>query len=135
MAFEATVQTRHGLIKVEGDTQSDLFKEMASTYEVFDEKQCGLCQGKDIRPVVRRNKDEDEFYEYQCQGTVKNGDRVERCRGYLSLGQNKKGGGLFPIRALTEAGKPDRAEGKFGRHNGWTRYRGEPKQDQKGGGK
>jgi len=120
---EATVQTRHGLIKVEGDDQSELFKAVASTIEVFDEQKCGLCKCENIVPVVRKNKAEDEFYEFQCRGFI---DK-KPCRAYLALGQIKKGGALFPIRALTEAGKPDRSEGKYGSHNGWTRYRGEPK--------
>jgi hypothetical protein len=123
MAFEATIPTKHGTIKVEGEDQADLFKAMASAYEVFDEQKCGLCGCEKIRMVVRKNKDEDDFYEYQCQGVNANG----QCRAYLSLGQNKKGGGLFPIRVLDEKGKPDRATGKYGKHNGWTKYRGEPK--------
>ena len=125
--MKAVVQTKRGTIEVEGDTQAELFKEMASVQEVFDEAACGLCGCKDIRMVVRKNKEDDLFFEYQCQGVVENNSRKERCRGYLALGQNKKGGGLFPIRALAENGKPDRENGKFGRHCGWTRFRGEPK--------
>lgn len=129
--MKATVNTKQGTIEVEGDTQAELFKEMAACQEVFNEDQCGLCGSKNIRMVVRKNKDDEAFFEYQCQGSVKNGDRHERCRGYLALGQNKKGGGLFPVRALDEKGKPDRANGKFGKHQGWSRYRGEPKDQKK----
>ena len=127
--MKAVVNTKRGAIEVEGDDQAELFKAMAQVQEVFDEVKCGLCGCTNIRQVVRKNKDEEEFYEYQCQGIIDNKEKgtKERCKAYLALGQNKKGGGLFPIRALDEKGKPDRATGKFGRHNGWTRYRGEPK--------
>lgn len=132
--MEAAVKTRIGMIKVEGDDQADLFKGIASAVEVFNEHACGLCGSEDIVPVVRKNKDEEEFYEFQCRNTDpvevvdKDGKKTRGwCRAYLYLGQNKKGGGLFPVRALDEQGKPDRATGKYGKHNGWTRYRGEPK--------
>jgi hypothetical protein len=127
---KATRQLKQGLIEVEGDTQPELFKAIASAVEVFDEAKCGLCGCEDILPVVRKNKDGDDFFEYQCRGLIKNQEgKTERCRAYLYLGQNKdkKAAGLFPVRALDEKGKPDRTSGKYGRHNGWTRYRGEPK--------
>ncbi len=117
------------IVKVEGDQTKDVFKDMAAAEEVFGEVASGLCGCENIRMVVRKNKDEEDFYEYQCQGR----EEGRRCGAYLALGQNKKGGGLFPIRALIdttggpEHGKPDRERGKFGPHNGWSRYRGEPK--------
>lgn len=126
--YEMTIPVARGVtVKVTGEDHSELFKAAAEAQEIYSEERCGLCGSEAIRMAVRKNKDEELFYEYQCQGLVKTEKGTERCRAYLALGQNKKGGGLFPIRALTEAGKPDRAEGAFGRHNGWTRYRGEPK--------
>ncbi len=104
------------VVKVDGDTQKELFKTLAETAEVFGETKCGLCGSDDIKPVVRV-VGEDDFPEWHCNV----------CQARLSLGQNRKGGGLFPIRKLTENGKPDRATGKFGKHNGWTKYKGEPK--------
>lgn len=124
--MKATIKVKHGLVEVEGEEQKDLFKEMASVYEIFDEQKCGLCGSKNVRMVVRKNKDAEDFFEFQCHGIIANG--TQRCRAYLYIGQNKKGGGLFPVRALDERGKPDRETGKFGKHNGWTRYRGEPKE-------
>lgn len=124
-------------IEVEGESTRELFKEIASVQEVFGEKKCGCCGCTDIRMVVRKNKDDEDFFEYQCQGFLPG--NKGRCRAYLALGQNKKGGGLFPIRALIENlvggkpgpehGKPDRERGKFNSQQGWTRYRGEPKDD------
>ncbi len=124
--MEAFIKTARGQIKVEGDDQKDLWKEMAAVIEVFDEAKCGLCGCTNIQPVVRKNKAEEEFFEYQCRGTLKQGGA---CRAYLALGQNKKGGGLFPIRKLTPEGKPDREKGNWGPHQGWSRYRGEKKEE------
>lgn len=124
---KVTVNTHQGTFEIEGEDDKELFKEMAVVHELYSESRCGLCGSEVIVPVVRKNKSEDEFFEYQCRGFTKDN---KPCRAYLAFGQNKKGGGLFPIRALTEEGKPDRENGKFGRHNGWSRYRGEPKPDQ-----
>jgi len=115
--MEAQLRLPNGIVlKVEGDTQKELFEEIASSYEVFAESKCGLCQSTDIKPVVRVSGEYD-FPEYHCQ----------KCYARLSLGQNQKGGGLFPIRKLTPEGKPDREKGSFGPHNGWSKYKGEPK--------
>lgn len=131
--MKRTIELPNGTMEVEGETQKDLFKEMAGAYEVFGEEKCGLCGCDNIRPVIRKNKAEEEFFEYQCGGFIEvneNGKKVRKaCRAYLYLGQNKKGGGLFPVRALDEEGKPDREHGKFGAHRGWSRYRG-PKKDE-----
>lgn len=102
--------------EITGDTQAELFKEMAAAHEVFGVTECKLCKGP-IKPVVRTNNEGDDFFEYHCL----------KCFARLALGQNKKGGGLFPIRKLTKEGKPDRTTGSFGNHDGWTQYRGEPK--------
>lgn len=119
--MEAQVKLANGLfIKVEGDTQMDLFKEIAGLHEVFAEEKCGLCGEKDLKFVVRTAQ-EYEFPEMHCK----------KCFAKLSFGQNQKPkGGLFPIRKLTvPEGKPCREQGKFGPHNGWTKYKGEPKTD------
>ena len=80
----------------------------------------GLCGKADIRFSVRTIQ-ENDYYEMTCIS----------CGGKLSFGQMKKGNKLFPIRKLDEDGKPDRENGKFGKHRGWTKYRGTPKKDQK----
>lgn len=126
--MKATIKTALGTFEVEGDSQVELWKAIASTQEVFNESKCGLCGCNSIQVVVRKNKDGDEFCEYRCLGFL---ESKQACRAYLYLGQNKKGGGLFPVRALDEKGKPDRENGKFGKHRGWTRYRGEAKEESK----
>lgn len=110
------------LIEIEGEEQKDLFAQMAQAHEVFSETKCGLCASDEIRPVVRTvevKKKPVLYYEYHC-----------KCGGRLSLSQNADGGTLFVNRKLLDNGKPatgeERANGKYGKHNGWTKYKGEP---------
>lgn len=117
--MEAQIRFANGmLMKFEEDSQVDLFKAIASAQEVFGEEKCGLCGCTNLRFVVRTVGD-DEYMEYHCTNPS--------CFARLGLGQNKKGGGLFPHRKLTPEGKASRELGKYGKHNGWTKYRGEPK--------
>lgn len=108
-------------LELEGDTQAELFREIASAEEVFGETHCSLCGCDNIRFVVRENSEGEPFHEFHCT----------KCPARLSLGQNRKGGGLFPIRKLIpsgpDAGKPSRELGTYGQHNGWTKYKGRPK--------
>lgn len=127
MKAEVKVNNRT-IITVEGETQKDLFREMASACEVFGEKRCGLCGCEDIIPVWRtvtqlkgKKTETFEYPEYHCT--------KHDCRARLTLSFNMEGGTMFPNRKLLENGKPatgdDREKGKFGKHNGWTKYRGE----------
>ncbi len=126
MSYEAQMRLNNGLwIKFEGETHVELFKEWAAVIEVFSEEKCGMCGCTEIKPIVRTNKDEDDFMEFHCT----------KCFARLSFGQNKKGGGLFPIRKIVDSGpdkgKPCRTNGKYDNvHNGWTKYRGTPKPGQ-----
>ncbi len=122
------------LVEVEAETQKDLFKEIASAHEVFGEKKCGLCGCEDIVPAwrtvttVKGKKTETwEYPEWHCSNL--------KCRARLSLGTLNDGSGrLFPNRKLLENGKPatgeDRDNGRYGPHQGWTRYRGEPRHEE-----
>lgn len=73
--------------EIEGETQRDVFKQIASFEEVFGTNTCGKCQSTDTRHVVR-DVDGNEFYEVRCQS----------CGAKLAFGSTKKGGGLFPKR-------------------------------------
>src|SRR5215469_11416536 len=88
--MEAMYKTRDGrlTIKVEGETQKDIFGELARAQETFEaETQCGLCQGTELRFSVRTSA-EIEFFELRCSG----------CGAQLSYGQRKVGGSLYPKR-------------------------------------
>lgn len=111
-------------IEIESDKETELFEGMSRAYEVFAESRCGACQGEEIYPVTRTvgsGKQEFKYHEWKCR----------KCGAVLNLGQ-QDGGGLFPKRRLNEQGAPAKAgeEGKFGAHNGWTKYRGRPKEEE-----
>jgi hypothetical protein len=112
-------------IEVEADTQKELFRQVASAYEVFAEPRCGLCGKEDLQPsyrTVTKGKKSYEYAEWVCTNP--------KCRARLSLGtSNDEAAWLFPIRKLTAEGKPHRETGSHGPHNGWTKYRGEPKEE------
>lgn len=103
--------------QLEGTTQKELFKTIAAIQEVFSEEACGLCGCETLRFVVRE-VDGNDYAEIHCTNAA--------CRAKLAFGQSKqKPGTLFPIRKLTKEGKPHRKTGEFGKHNGWTKYRGD----------
>jgi hypothetical protein len=83
------------VIKVEAATAKDLFKQLAACDEIFNaESQCGLCESKDLRFVVR-TVDSNDFFELRCAD----------CNARFAFGQHKTGGTLFPKRST-----------------GWTKY-------------
>lgn len=117
--MKATIRLKVGNIEVEAETQKELFQLISSAHEVFNEKRCGLCGSEEITPVYRtvsQGKKTFEYPEYHCQNP--------QCRARLSLGCAMEGGTLFPHRKLDEQGKPDRENGKWGKHNGWTKFKG-----------
>lgn len=111
-------------IRLEGDTNRDVFKKFAEMADVFAERKCALCQSEDITPRLRiATGDKGKKFEYlswQCNNP--------KCRAQLNIGQYNDGGigGLFAKRRLDRDGNPDGENIDFGAHNGWTRYRGEP---------
>ena len=120
--MKATFQVRPDLsIEIEGETQKDLFRELAGVAEVFGEHQCGLCGAAHIVPAFRtvtQAKKSFEYPEWHCLS----------CGARLALGSMMEGGRLFPHRKLDSAGKPDREHGTAGKHHGWTLFKGEPKE-------
>lgn len=111
--MKALINLQNRQIEVEGNTQKELFAQMASTYEVFGEKKCGCCDSDDIKPAVRKvpdGKKVHEYYEYICN----------KCGAKLQLGQSTDTETLFPKRKLDKDGKPDMENGKYGKHNGWS---------------
>lgn len=144
------------IIDVEAGKQKDLFKGIASAHEVFGEKRCGLCGCESITPVWRtvtvvkgKKTDFFEFPEWHCNGLVEvkeDGNTFKRrCGARLALGTiNDDTGTLFPQRRLIfkeddkskEFGRqPSKEEkdngimGEYSRGQGWTRYKGEQKDE------
>jgi len=113
--MKITYTAKNGIsAEIEGKEQKDLFREIASFQEVFEETTCGACHGTELRFVVRTNKDGDDFFELHC----KNLD----CRSRLAFGQHKKGGSLYPTRKDKE--------NKWLPKNGWTKWNPETKKDE-----
>jgi len=109
------------VIEVEGETQKDLFHELASAHEVFGEKQCGLCSSTNVRPVWRtvskttgKKVESFDYAEVRC----------DDCGAKLAFGMMMEGGRLFPKRKLNKDGQPDN-EGEYGRHKGWHKWKPE----------
>jgi hypothetical protein len=88
----------------EADEQTALFETLASMQEVFGDKCCGKCQGYDLRYVVRKDNEDNKYYEIHCQKVG--------CKAKLAFGCNKKGGGLFPKRFETKDGEKVKVDGK-----------------------
>jgi translation initiation factor 2 beta subunit (eIF-2beta)/eIF-5 len=90
--MEATYKTANGrlMIKVEAESQKDLFKQIAQAQDVFDAQgACGECESASIRLRVRHHEKGD-YYEMVCNA----------CGAQFSFGQHKTGGTLFPKHEL-----------------------------------
>ncbi|MAF25512.1 hypothetical protein CL634_08075 [bacterium] len=98
-------------VQLEGDTQAEVFAQLASFQEVFDETECGKCQSENLRFQVR-NIDDNLYYELKCMD----------CGARLSFGALKKGGGLFPRRKDKE--------GNWLSDRGWVKWNPETKQEE-----
>jgi len=109
------------ILEITGESQVDVFDQLATATEVFGEKCCGQCQETNLS-FVKRVVEEDPYYELLCN----------KCGAKLSMGQSKKNKGqLFPIRKIIqdgpEKGRPNRKLGVYDTKNkGWTKYKGKP---------
>ena len=88
----------------EGATQKDVFARLSMIQEVFEESECGACEGKNLKYNVREF-DGNSYYKLTCMD----------CGAQLDFGQNKQGGTLFARRYDTET-KQNLA------NNGWYKY-------------
>jgi hypothetical protein len=118
--MKAIVPMKICTVEIEGQSVKDIFREIATLSEIFSEEKCGLCRGNEIRPNTRNVKNF-EYFEMICLNP--------KCRARLSFGQKADGTGIFPTRKLDANGKPDRENGTYGQHNGWSKYRGEGKEE------
>lgn len=90
MSFTITKTVGSVTIGVEADKMTDAFKDLSSLEEVFGISCCGKCGCEDLTHVVRKDTEENEYYELRCTN--------RDCRAKLSFGVHKKGGGIFPKR-------------------------------------
>lgn len=85
------------VIVAEGETQLEVFQNLASMQEIFGESHCGKCGSEHINFRVRNVKDGKKEYTYpemQCQ----------KCWAKLAYGQ-MEGGALFPVKFMREEGE------------------------------
>ena len=88
--MKATFRSGTLSIEVEGQSQKELFNELAKAQEVFSYAACGKCGGEELRFVVR-NVDNNDFYELHCL--------TSQCRARFTFGQHKsQDDTLFPRR-------------------------------------
>lgn len=105
--------TRNGRMQVEleGKSQADIFEQLATFQEVFENTEC-VRNGKksdNVKFVVREDNEENKYYELVCQDTD-----PELRYAKLAFGQHKKGGSLFPRRKDKD--------NKYLPNNGWVIY-------------
>lgn len=95
--MKASYKTRDGcyMVQCEGETVKDLVRGIAALQDVFEAAHhCGKCGAATTRFRVR-NVGGNEFFEVACLA----------CPAVLDLGQNKKGGGLWPKQWRTFQGE------------------------------
>ena len=117
--MKAIVPFKICTVEIESESVKDLFREIATLAEVLNEEKCGVCGEEHIIPKTRNVEKNKKFYEYfemSCSNP--------KCRARLNFGQKQDGSGIFPIRKLDTNGKPDRENGSYGSHNGWSKYKG-----------
>lgn len=100
--MELTYTTKNGRItaKFEAKEQRDMFGQIAEFQEVFEESCCGKCKSENLKFVVRKDDEDNEYYELHCQD----------CSAKLAFGVNKKGGTIYPKRI--EMQNPDGTKAK-----------------------
>jgi hypothetical protein len=132
--MKAIYTTKNSKLAVELDasTYKDLWKQLASFQEAFEEDKCGKCNSTHLRFVIRKSKDskgkEYEYYELRCT----------ECGAKLSFGLADDGSGsLYPKRFVTDdKGRTvkDEATGKSiplgSKKNGWLKWNPETKKEE-----
>jgi hypothetical protein len=110
------------IVTAQGDTQADVFRQLAEMQEIFGQAKCGKCGCTELRFVVRE-VDGNSFYELRCTN--------KECRAVLTFGQNRDGakkGNLFPhVRENTKGTIMGLTPGDWLPDGGWLRYNSETK--------
>ena len=109
--MKVTYNTGKMSVELEGETQRDLFGQLAAFQEVFDETTCGKCGSTNVKFVVRQVED-NEYSEVRCLD----------CGAKLAFGCHKKGGGLFP--------KRKDADGNWLPDRGWVKWNPETQKEE-----
>lgn len=81
------------VIHAEGDKADDIFEQIATAQETFEDSCCAQCKNKNLRYVVRK-VDDNKFFEIHCTNP--------QCRAKLTFGRKKKEQTLYPKRSQVE---------------------------------
>lgn len=85
-------------VEIEGNTQAEVFEQLASCDEVFRDTTCKakmkgeFYKSDDVVFRVRKDDEENKYYELVCLGS----DEPKLSRFVRKFGAHKKGGTLFP---------------------------------------
>lgn len=93
-------------VEVEGD-QKQVFRDISSFQEIFENLKCGKCGSTNIRLVVRNVTKGNKTYEYFEA-------RCLDCGAKLEFGQSQDENTLFP--------KKKTEEGEWKPDGGWTKW-------------
>ena len=106
-------KTGSGKISVElvGETQVEIFEQLAHFQEIFDEGVCGKCGTENLRFQVR-NVEDNLYYELRCLD----------CGAKLAFGAMKQGGRLFPRRKDKE--------GSWLNDRGWVKWNSDTQKEE-----
>lgn len=114
-------------VQAEGESHLEVFEELQSLQEVFQDDVCGKCGNDDLMYRVRKPTNEKGTKEYKYPEIV-----CKKCWARLTFGQ-MEGGAVFPVRFKREDGQyVTDGEGKkipFG-SNGWVKYNKETGQEE-----
>jgi hypothetical protein len=103
-------------VEFEGAGHKDIWAQIGSFQEVFEEPCCGKCQNDDLRFVVRKTTDGKKEYDYHELRCVK-------CGAKLAFGiMNDGSGSLFP--------KRKDKDGKAVGTRGWVKWNPETEKEE-----
>lgn len=117
MSIKALVKVTNQLtFQVEGETEKELFTDIARVQEVFNHNKCGKCGNTNVKYVCRKDSDNNDWLEIVCQDF--------KCRAKLTYGVTKTEGQVFPrVRwnNLSETNQENRKDEKAyaDEHKGW----------------
>ena len=93
-------------LEEEADKEVDVFKAMSRMVEIFKKDKCGRCRSKNVRFVCRKDSQENDWLEVQCQ-------EFSKCNAKLVYSTVKgKEGLVYPKtrwNSLSDAQKEQRA--------------------------
>ena len=108
MKVQYTTRDGRMTFELEGETQTDLFRQLARVQEVFEDTVCS--NGKDSSDVVNfvvRTVNDNDFYELQCVDKNKSSLRYAKKKFGVHKG---KDGTMFPKSGWVKFNKEKNAE-------------------------